>query len=241
MAALRSYPCVIVGLSREGSAAYVKRNVREGDEITLQHHAGNDGEANVVVCLHDRKCIGQIPQARRWVGRSLAVGDRHKVRVTGFDTDDVGDPTSVEIEIMLLDEVAQDPGPAARSVISEIGDELRLLAMVAAADGRIAAAERAMLLEFADRRAREMNLELHDGEVEHAVRWAGRKTADSLDAAHIVGRLATERPTVLPLILEECELMAEIDGTVGREERHIVTTLRNLLLHGLQMAKDSRS
>src|SRR5262245_62738093 len=102
MAALRSYPCVIVGLSQEGSAAYVKQNVREGDEIALRHRAGHDGEADVVDCLHDQKCIGQIPQARRWVGRSLAVGDRQKVRVTGFDTNDFGDPTSVEIEIMLL-------------------------------------------------------------------------------------------------------------------------------------------
>jgi tellurite resistance protein len=236
--ALRSYPCLIVGLLYEGRAAYVKQHVREGDEITLQRRPGNAAEADGTDCFHMRQCVGHIPLARQWVSRSLARGDRHSVRVTGFDTNETDELAAVEIEITLLDDDSPDPGPTARSIISEIGGELRILAMVAAADGRIAPTEKALLAQFADRRAREMEIELHDGEAEHAVRWAGRKAADSLDAANIIGRLAADRPSVLPIMLEECELMAEIDGTVGREERHIVTTLRNLLQHGLKMAKD---
>jgi tellurite resistance protein len=235
---MRSYPSVILGMPHEGRAAYVKQHVREGDEIALERQPGNPGETDAVACFHGGQCIGHIPKGRQWIGRSLAAGDRHLVRVTGFDANDAGELTSVEIEITVLDEERADPDPGAKSVISEIGDELRILAMVAAADGRIAPPERALLEEFAARRSHEMGVVPEEGETQHAVRWAHRQAADSLDAAQIIGRLATDRPEALQTMLDECELMAEIDGTVGRQERQIVTTLRNLLHHGLKMAKD---
>jgi tellurite resistance protein len=235
---MRSYPCMIVGMSDEGRAAYVKQHVQEGDEIVLQRQPGNAGEADAVACFHGRQCIGHIPHGRSWVSRSLAAGDSHLVRVTGFDANDAGELISLEIEITILGEERPGSDPGARSMISEIGDELRILAMVAAADGRIAAPERALLEDFAARRAQEAGVVPKEGEIQHAVRWARRKAADSLDAAQIIGRLATERPAALQPILDECELMAEIDGTVGQQERQIVTTLRTLLHHGIKMAKD---
>lgn len=226
---MRSYPCVIVGLPDD----YVRRHVREGDEITFQH------ASDAVACFHGRERIGHLPQGR-WVSRSLAQGDNHQVRVTGFDITDSGEFAAVEIEITILAEEGRDPDPLARSIISEIGDELRLLAMVAAVDGRVAPAEKALLERFAETRAREMGLDPQEGEAAHAVRWARRKAADSLDAAQIIGRLAIERPSALPILLEGCELMAEIDGTVGQQEKHTVSMLRNLLQHGLNVAKDNR-
>ena len=231
---MRSYPCLIIGMPHEGRAAYVKQHVREGDEITLAR------QPHAVACFHGGHCIGEIPQGRRWVARSLAQDDRHQVRVTGFDRTEVGELAAVEIEITILNEERPDPDPIAKSIISEIGDELRLLAMVAAADGRVAPSEKALLERFADARAREMGIEPEEGEAAHAVRWARRKVADSLDAAQIIGRLAVDRPSALPGILAECELMAEIDGSIGQQERQIVTMLRNLLQHGIKMAKETR-
>src|SRR4029079_6525173 len=228
----------------EGGSAYVKQHIREGDEITLRRQAKIWGGPDAVACFHGGHRIGHIPQGRKWVARSLAQGDAHHVSVTGLDTTDAGELGAVEIEITILNEERLDPGrhpdPLAKSIISEIGDELRLLAMVAAADGRVAPSEKALLERFADARAREMGIEPEEGEAAHAVRWARRKAADSLDAAQIIGRLATDRPSALPIILEGCELMAEIDGSIGQQERQIVTMLRNLLQHGLKMAKEMR-
>src|SRR5690349_24388635 len=147
---MRSYPCLIIGMPLEGRAAYVKQHVREGDEITLQR------EADKVACFHGGQCIGHIPPGRQWVDRSLAFDDRHQVRVTGFDMMDTGELAAVEIEVTILNEDRPDPDPRAKSIISEIGDELRLLAMVAAADGRVEPSEKALLERFADGRAREM-------------------------------------------------------------------------------------
>lgn len=235
---MRSYPCLIIGVPAEAPAAYVKQHVREGDQIALRRSTDNSGEPDTVACFHGGNRIGHIPRGRQWVSRLLAQDDSHQVRVTGFDTAETGELAAVEIEITILNEERPNPDPLAKSVISEIGDELRLLAMVAAADGRVAPAERALLERFADARAREMGIEPEEGEAAHAARWARRKAADSLDAAQIVGRLATDRPSALPMILGECENMAEIDGSIGPQERLIVTMLRNLLQQGSKTARE---
>jgi tellurite resistance protein len=233
---MRSYPCLIIGMPHE---AYVTQHVREGDEIRLQRQPDNSSEPDAVACFHGEHCIGHIPQGRQWVGRSLAQDDSHQARVTGFDTTEAGELAAVEIEITILNEERPDPDPLAKSIISEIGDELRLLAMVAAADGRVAPSEKALLERFADARAREMGIDPEEGETAHAARWARRKAADSLDSAQIIGRLATDRPSALPILLAECENMAEIDGSIGPQERLIVAMLRNLLQQGLKTAKET--
>src|SRR5262249_20593158 len=162
--------------------------------------------ARTVACFHGVQCIGHIPGGYGWVSRSLAEGDRHRVRVTGFDNNGRGELIYVEIEVTILDEDDSNTDSDAKCIISEIGDEVRILAMVAAADGIIAAPERALLEDYTQTRAREMGINPRAGEVEHAVRWARRKAADSLDAAQIIGRLAHDRPSVLQTILDECEL-----------------------------------
>lgn len=236
---MRSYPCVIIGMPHLGCAAYVKQNVREGDELTLGRQPDQSDDPGAIACFHGPQCIGHVPEGYGWVSRSLTQGENHRIRVTGFDSNDQGELMGVEIEITILNEGEPNPDPDAKSIISEIGDELRILAMVAAADGIVAAPERALLEDYTERRAREVGIDPRAGEAQHAVRWARRKAADSLDAARIIGRLAHDRPSVLRTILDECELMAEIDGNVGQQERQIVIMLRNLLQQGLAIAKDS--
>ena len=229
----QSYPCLVVGLAAEDRAAYVKQHVREGDGIVLHRQ---DGDREAITCFHKAHCIGHVPEGFNWVSQLLGLDVRHVATVSGFENGENGILSAIEIKIALSGEAA--PGETCiRSIISEIGDEIRILAMVALADGRIARPERALLGRFVEARARELGLDVHEDEVDHAIRWAGRNAADSLDAARIIGSLAVERPAVLPLILEECEHMAEVDGMVGREEQQTVTTLRNLLEHALEMAK----
>jgi tellurite resistance protein len=231
---------VIIGLPPSRHAVYVKQQIVEGDEITLRWESDHSESGRAVACFHGGQCIGFIPEGYPWVGRLLAKGDSHRIRVTGFDNNDQGEFIGVEIEIAILNEDESSMDADAKCIISEIGDELRILAMVAAADGNVAAPERALLQDYAQLRARETGINPRAGEVQHAVRWAKRRAADSLDAAQIIGRLAQDRPSVLRTILDECELMAEIDGEVGQEERQIVTMLRNLLNQGLAAERNSR-
>lgn len=238
---MRSHPCLVVDMPKE-AATYLKRHLREGDEITLQRLPDSSDDRHTVACFHGGQCIGYIPSHRHWVSRSIDEGDRHKVTVTGFDTNDAGELTSIEIGIEVLSQgqAGAEP-PAIRSIISEIGDELRILALVGTVDGTFARAERAFLEKFAELRGTEMGAVPEEGEAAHAVRWARRNACSSLDAAEIIGRLARERPEALQVLWDMCEIMAEIDGEVKETERQAVIGLRGLLEHGMRLAKESGS
>jgi tellurite resistance protein len=228
---VRSYPCLIVDMPDEIGATHL----HEGDEITLQR------QPDAVACFHDGHCVGYIPRHRQWVSRSIDDGDRHKVTVTGFDMNDAGDLAAIEIEIAVLSEgQSRAEPPVIRSILSEIGDELRILAMVGAVDGTFAKPERAFLEKFAELRGIEKGVEPEEGEVAHAVRWARRNACSSLDAAEIIAKLAREGPETLQVMWDMCEIMAEIDGEVKEAERQAVIGLRGLLEHGMRLAKESK-
>jgi tellurite resistance protein len=224
---MQTHPCVVVELALDA----VER-LREGDRLTLRC-APDEG---TVTCLHGAQRIGRIPAGRDWVVRSLAEGDSHEVTVTGFDTDDGGALAHVEIAIAILGEERTER-PAICSIISEIGDELRILAMVGAADGRLEPAERSVMEQFAQMRAAELGFATEAGEAAHAVRWARRHLPDILDVAGIVRRLSEERPEALANILETCALVAEVDGRIAPEERQSMVTLRALLEEGMSAAR----
>lgn len=225
---MRSHPCVIVGLAPD-----VARRLREGDRLTLA--CGPEAESTVA-CFHGSEPVGHIPPGRSWVARLLADGDSHEVTITGFDSDHAGQLAHIEIAVVLLDGDRPER-PAIRSIISEIGDELRILAMVGAADGRLEPAERGVIEQFAASRAAELCFEPDEGEVAHAVRWARRHVPDVLDVAGIVKRLTRDRPDALPLIWEACAVVAEVDGRIDHEERQSMTTLHALLEQGMSAAK----
>lgn len=224
---MRLHPCVIAGLAPDAA-----KGLHEGDRLTLRRLP----EEPSIACLHGSERIGHIPAGRDWVAQSLAQGDHHEVTVIGFDMDESGKLAHVEIAIAILGEEGTD-GRAVRSLISEIGDELRILAMVGAADGRLEPAERGVMEQYAHMRATELGLAVDEGEVAHAVRWARRHLPDILDVAGIVRRLSADRPEALPNILETCAQVAEVDGRIAREERQSMATLQSLLEEGMSAAR----
>ena len=225
---MRSCPCIVVGLGDEAT-----KLVREGDRLTLARGSGN---APAVACFHGRQFIGHIPNGKAWVARLLDDGERHEVTVTGFDTDHAGKVAGVEIAVMFLGDERPDQ-PVIRSIISEIGDELRILAMVGAADGRLEPAERSVMEQFAAARASELGLVPDEGEIAHAVRWARRHAPNMLDVAGIVKRLTRDRPEALPIVWEACAVVAEVDGRIAPEEKQSMITLRALFEQGMAKAK----
>jgi tellurite resistance protein len=222
---MRSCPCIVVGITDEA-----RRLVREGDRLTLVRGSGN-GPA--VACFHSGERIGHIPDSKAWVARLLDDGEKHEITVTGFDTDQAGKLAGVEIAVMIED----DKAPGARSIISETGDELRILAMVGTADGRLEPAERGVMEQFAAARASDLGLTPDEGEIAHAVRWARRHAPNMLDVAGIVKRLTKERPEALPIVWEACAIVAEIDGRIAPEEKQSMITLRALFEQGMAKAK----
>lgn len=220
---MRSYPCVVIGCSQD-----VVARVREGDRLTLKLASEQGG----VGCFHDAGLIGHIPSSRSWVVHLLDNGATPEVTVTGFDTDHQGKLAQIEIAVAVADE-----SNTIRSIISELGDELRILAFVGAADGRLEPAERSVMEQFALARASELGLTPDDGEAAHAVRWARRHAPNILDVAGIVRRLSKNRPEALAIVWEACAVVAEVDGHIAHEERQSMATLRSLLQQGMSAGK----
>lgn len=204
-----------------------------GDEITLRLEPDNPHDPDAVACFHGRQHVGYIPSRKDWVGRSIKEGDTHQVTVTGFDTNDEGELSCVEIEIAIVqDGNPRQERPVVRSIVSEIGPELRILCMVAAADGRIQAQEREIIERFSEIRARDLGLEPDEGEAAHALRWARRKVPSEFDAARIIGALSVDRPDALPALWEMIEIVAGMDSNIKVSERETIQKLRDLIDHG---------
>jgi tellurite resistance protein len=223
---MRSYPCV-VGLLDEACLDYVAKHIREGDALALRREPSRAQAANPVACFHGERLIGHVPQRQEWLADAIEKAASHRVTVAGFDIDSLGRLAYVEVDVAV--EGGEASEASARSIISEIGDELRILAMVGAADGHLEATERIVMERFAEMRAGEMGIVPGEGEAAHAVRWARRHAANVLDVASIVNRLARQRPEALDIIWEACMTVAEIDGEIAIEERQTMTTLRSLL------------
>jgi len=98
----RAYPCAVIGLRYEGRAAYVRRKVREGDDLTICLEPDNPKDSNAVAVFHRKQKIGYIPARKTWVARSLNEGDNHNVEVTGLVENEDGELVAVDIQITIL-------------------------------------------------------------------------------------------------------------------------------------------
>jgi hypothetical protein len=224
----RQYQCSVTNLATTAEVPYVRDQVGAGDPIELRADPVAPGAISV---FHQGRRIGRLSDGDRWIGPHLVESADNKIEVDDLIVNDEGELDSIDLSIELA---LPDEAQAPQSVISEIGEELRLLMTVVMADGVYHVQEREMLQRFADVRAREVGVVPADGEVARAVRWARRRVPSPFETAQIIGRLAIDRPSAFDAILEVADLAAEMDGKVVDEERAKVTMLRHLIGVGRQ-------
>ena len=222
------YQCSVTGLAAAGEGVYVRDQVAAGDPIELRQDPSRFGS---VAAFHDGRKIGRLSDGDSWIGPHLAQSEDKAIRVEDLIVNDEGELDSIDVSVELT---LPDAPQAPQSVISEIGEELRLLMTVVMADGVYHAQERQMLERFGDVRAREIGVVPAAGEVERAVRWARRRVPSPFETAQIIGRLAIDRASAFDAILEVADLAAEMDGKVVDEERAKVAMLRELIEVGRQ-------
>jgi tellurite resistance protein len=224
----RQYQCSVTNLATAAEAPYVRDQVGTGDPIELRADPVAPG---AISAFHQGRRIGRLSDGDRWIGPHLVKCADNKIEVDDLIVNDEGELDSIDLSIELA---LPDEEQAPQSVISEIGEELRLLMTVVMADGVYHVQERELLQRFADIRAREVGVVPAEGEVARAVRWARRRVPSPFETAQIIGRLAIDRPSAFDAILEVADLAAEMDGKVVDEERAKVTMLRDLIEIGRQ-------
>jgi tellurite resistance protein len=226
----KHYQCSVTNLATTGERPYVRDEVGAGDPIEL----GADPAApDTIGAFHQGRKIGRLSEHDRWIGPHLAKNQDKSVRVDELIVNDEGELDSIDLSIELA---LPDGTQAPQSVISEIGEELRLLMTVVMADGVYHVRERELLQRFAEVRAHEVGLTPSEEEVPRAVRWARRRVPSPFETAQIIGRLAIDRPAAFDAILEVADLAAEMDGKVVAEERAKVAMLKELIEVGRQFA-----
>lgn len=224
----KQYQCSVTGLAAAAEGHYVRDQVGAGDSIELRADPAAPG---AISAYHHGNRIGRLSDSDRWIGPHLVQSESKTVHVDDLIVNDEGELDSIDLSIELA---LPDQSQAPQSVISEIGEELRLLMTVVMADGVYHVQEREMLHRFADVRAREVGVTPGEGEVARAVRWARRRVPSPFETAQIIGRLAIDRPSAFDAILEVADLAAEMDGKVVPEERAKVAMLRELIEVGRQ-------
>ncbi|CAN5477821.1 hypothetical protein BH10PSE7_BH10PSE7_15150 [soil metagenome] len=117
---------------------------------------------------------------------------------------------------------------AAWDVIMGIGDELRVLILVARADNRFVKAEKALLLKFAGVRAAEIGITVNDEALSVLNRWIALQDPAEADARLAITRLASQ-PGALDALWEVSELIAEADKKVRPEEEQAITDIRRII------------
>jgi len=227
----KQYQCSVTGLATIGEGPYVRDQVSAGDAIELR---ADPRAPSTINAFHQGHRIGRLSEGDRWIGPHLVLSDDKTVLVDDLVVNDEGELDSIDLSIELA---LPDASQAPPSVISEVGEELRLLMTVVMADGVYHVREREMLQRFADVRAREVGVVPADGEVARAVRWARRHVPSPFETAQIIGRLAIDRPGAFDAILEVADLAAEMDGKVVAEERAKVDMLRELIEVGRQYVR----
>lgn len=220
------YEGSVVGMPYEGRAEYVLSQVAAGDRIELRDEPTNPHDAGAIAVFHLERKIGYLRARDQWLRRYMRRANYCSISVEKlyFDEDDELAAVDLYIDLDLPDPPSPPP-----SIMSEVGDELRLLMTVAVADGRLQRTEREVLERFAEIRAAEVGVKPDKGEAARAISWARKKAPSDAETPQLIGRLAINRPSAFDAILEVAEIVAELDGKVVEVEKARIESLRKLI------------
>jgi tellurite resistance protein len=117
------------------------------------------------------------------------------------------------------------PFGRALHIIDRLGDELRLLAFIAEADGRMGREEAGIIMRIAEMRARDIGLDLSKAEIVDLKRWLKAQHPDALAMQAAIRRMAGMGASGYHDVWSLVEIVAEADGALSPQE---TSALRNI-------------
>jgi hypothetical protein len=118
---------------------------------------------------------------------------------------------------------------ADETLVTLVGDELRLLLPIAMADGTLHARERMLIERYATARARAIGREPDAAEIAAAVRWAQANPPSAAEAEKLAARLRSNRADSLAALWDAAQSLSEADGIVTAVENVRLSKLKALL------------
>ncbi|MFT3672046.1 helix-turn-helix transcriptional regulator [Aestuariivirga sp.] len=121
----------------------------------------------------------------------------------------------------------RNPDGRTRHVIARIGDELRLLAFIASADGVLGRKEVNLIMRIAEIRANDMGIELTTAQLADLRRWAKAQDPDAQAMKAAIARMAkTGNSGDYEEVWSLVEIICEADGKVKPEEIEALREIR---------------
>ena len=211
----------------EGRADYVSKQVSEGDNLTLEREPNNPHDSLAVAAYHNSHKIGYIASRYRWVGEAILEGNKIDAMVKDFNFNEQGDLSAVIITII----VSQPGAPSDEEVLSvaTLRDELRLLVLVAAADGTFKKVEREIIEKYATLRLEDMKLQLSGDTAKSLVSTARRLPPSDGEIQSLVKFLREWAPDSIDAVWQMSEIIAGIDGKIDEAEFRVVHEIREAI------------
>jgi hypothetical protein len=141
------------------------------------------------------------------------------------DTEDFFEPYIELPERRALGPDKSTPFGRALHIVDRLGDEMRLLAFIAEADGRMGREEAGLIMRIAGLRARDIGLDLSGPELIDLKRWLKAQHPDALAMQAAIRRMAGMGASGYHEVWSLVEIVAEADGELTPQE---LTALRNI-------------
>lgn len=119
--------------------------------------------------------------------------------------------------------------PVESRLIAELGAELRLLLLIAMADGALHARERTMLERYIASRAQDARIDCSEVELAAALRWAQSDPPTPAQCLDLVAAAVARRPDAVAVLWEMAQTLSEADGMVTGIETVRLARLKKVL------------
>lgn len=112
-------------------------------------------------------------------------------------------------------------------ILEKMSDELRLLCVVARADGKISRAERDVMKKYATMRALDFEKTIPTGFVEGVDDWLKYQSPAAGQVAEILTSIRTQQPELMIFLWAVAGAVAAADKKFGQAEKAIVDAIKN--------------
>lgn len=121
------------------------------------------------------------------------------------------------------------PFGRALHIIDRIGDEMRLLAFVAEADGKIGNKEANLIMRIVELRASDIGFELKKSEIVDLRRWMKLQRPDENTMHAAISRMARSNSDSYDEVWSLVEIIAEADGKIAPAELEALRSIRSAM------------
>jgi uncharacterized tellurite resistance protein B-like protein len=114
-------------------------------------------------------------------------------------------------------------------IIDQIGDDLKILAFVSEADGRMGNKEAEVIIRYASLRSNDLGLDINKADTVDLRRWLKLQNPDAATLKSSIARVAKRKTLTFEGLWELCSIVVEVDGKIHDSEIIAMSEVKNAI------------